>query len=63
MVNKCDDEVHRSTIDLVFGQESPVFHLQVTFAALQHSKLRTFNPVKLVESLKLRASEQQDAQE
>lgn len=44
-------------------QESPIFQLQVTFAAMQHSALNTFNPVKLVESLKLRATEQQDAQE
>ncbi|KAI0362032.1 cysteine proteinase [Trametes cingulata] len=44
-------------------EESPIFQLQVTFAAMQHSALNTFNPVKLVESLKLRATEQQDAQE
>ncbi|KAI0670438.1 cysteine proteinase [Trametes maxima] len=44
-------------------EESPIFQLQVTFAAMQHSTLNTFNPVKLVESLKLRATEQQDAQE
>jgi ubiquitin C-terminal hydrolase len=44
-------------------QESPIFQLQVTFAALELSKRRTFNPIKLVESLKLRASDQQDAQE
>ncbi|TBU50715.1 cysteine proteinase [Dichomitus squalens] len=44
-------------------EESPIFQLQVTFAAMQHSELSAFNPVKLVESLKLRASEQQDAQE
>ena len=30
---------------------------------MQHSALSSFNPVKLVESLKLRATEQQDAQE
>ena len=30
---------------------------------MQHSVLSAFNPVKLVESLKLRATEQQDAQE
>ena len=30
---------------------------------MQLSVLRAFNPVKLVESLKLRATEQQDAQE
>ncbi|KAI0664864.1 cysteine proteinase [Cubamyces menziesii] len=44
-------------------ENSPIFQLQVTFAAMQHSALNTFNPVKLVESLKLRATEQQDAQE
>ncbi|KAF8511943.1 cysteine proteinase [Hysterangium stoloniferum] len=44
-------------------EESPIFQLQVTFAALQESTQNVFNPVKLVESLQLRASEQQDAQE
>ncbi|KAI0721718.1 cysteine proteinase [Cerioporus squamosus] len=44
-------------------EESPIFQLQVTFAAMQHSAMSAFNPVKLVESLKLRATEQQDAQE
>lgn len=44
-------------------QESPIFQLQVTFAALQESTQNVFNPTKLVESLQLRATEQQDAQE
>lgn len=44
-------------------QESPIFQLQVTFAALQESAQNVFNPVKLVESLKLWTTEQQDAQE
>ncbi|KAH9951255.1 cysteine proteinase [Amylocystis lapponica] len=44
-------------------EESPVFQLQVTFAAMQESIQSAFNPVKLVESLKLRTTEQQDAQE
>jgi hypothetical protein len=44
-------------------QESPIYQLQVTFAALQCSNAASFNPIKLVESLKIRASEQQDAQE
>jgi hypothetical protein len=35
----------------------------VTFAALQESTRNVFNPTKLVESLRLRTSEQQDAQE
>lgn len=35
----------------------------MTFAALQQSEQIAFNPVKLVESLKLRTTEQQDAQE
>jgi ubiquitin carboxyl-terminal hydrolase 48 len=43
--------------------ESPVFTLQLTFAALQEGTQSVFNPVKLVETLKLRTSEQQDAQE
>ena len=44
-------------------QETPIFQLQATFAALQESSESIFNPVKLVESLKLRTTEQQDAQE
>ncbi|KAG6814529.1 hypothetical protein H0H92_000055 [Tricholoma furcatifolium] len=44
-------------------QDSPIFQLQVTFAALQESIQNCFNPVKLVESLQLRTTEQQDAQE
>ncbi|KAJ3905046.1 cysteine proteinase, partial [Lentinula edodes] len=43
--------------------DSPIFHLQVTFAALQESIQSVFNPSKLVESLQLRTAEQQDAQE
>ncbi|TFY82365.1 hypothetical protein EWM64_g1642 [Hericium alpestre] len=39
------------------------FELQVTFAALQEGKKSVFNPVKLVESLRLKTYEQQDAQE
>jgi hypothetical protein len=46
-----------------FFQESPIFQLQVTFAALQEGNKSAFNPTKLVESLQLRTSEQQDAQE
>lgn len=44
-------------------QETPIFQLQATFAALQESSESVFNPIKLVESLKLRTTEQQDAQE
>lgn len=44
-------------------KDSPIFQLQVTFAALQESTQSVFNPAKLVESLQLRAAEQQDAQE
>ncbi|KAI5119495.1 hypothetical protein M0805_009519 [Coniferiporia weirii] len=44
-------------------KESPIFQLQVTFAALQEGNQAVFNPIKLVESLRLRTSEQQDAQE
>ncbi|KAF9454646.1 cysteine proteinase [Macrolepiota fuliginosa MF-IS2] len=43
--------------------DSPLFQLQVTFAALQEGSCKTFNPASLVESLHLRAAEQQDAQE
>ena len=48
---------------LTVFQESPIFQLQVTFAALQEGNKSVFNPTKLVESLQLRTSEQQDAQE
>ncbi len=58
-----DGRIAQLTSRHVLPQESPVFQLQVTFAAMQHSALSAFNPVKLVESLKLRATEQQDAQE
>jgi hypothetical protein len=44
-------------------QDSPIFHLQVTFAAMQEGQQRVYNPIKLVESLALRTAEQQDAQE
>ncbi|KAF9052908.1 cysteine proteinase [Panaeolus papilionaceus] len=44
-------------------KESPVFHLQTTFAFLQLGNQSVFNPNKLVESLQLRTTEQQDAQE
>ncbi|KAL5489782.1 hypothetical protein ACEPAI_4614 [Sanghuangporus weigelae] len=44
-------------------KDSPIFQLQVTFTALQEGSLSVFNPIKLVESLRLRTSEQQDAQE
>ncbi|KAJ4487816.1 cysteine proteinase [Lentinula aciculospora] len=43
--------------------DSPIFQLQVTFAALQESIQNVFNPTRLVESLQLRTAEQQDAQE
>jgi len=46
-----------------FSQESPIFQLQTTFAALQESRTKIFNPEKLVGSLQLRTNEQQDAQE
>jgi hypothetical protein len=45
------------------AQDSPLSQLQVTFAALQAGNQKVFNPTKLVESLQLRTSEQQDAQE
>ncbi|CAE6465896.1 unnamed protein product, partial [Rhizoctonia solani] len=44
-------------------EESPIYQLQMTFGALQHSNEKAFNPVKLVECLGIRAGEQQDAQE
>jgi hypothetical protein len=42
---------------------SPIFQLQVTFAALQESIQNVFNPARLIESLHLDTTEQQDAQE
>ncbi|KAJ7172277.1 hypothetical protein C8R46DRAFT_1175273 [Mycena filopes] len=44
-------------------KDSPIFQLQATFAALQESTQSVFNPTKLVESLELVTTEQQDAQE
>ncbi|TFK30135.1 cysteine proteinase [Coprinopsis marcescibilis] len=44
-------------------KDSPIFQLQVTFAALQEGRKSVFNPTKLVESLQLKTTEQQDAQE
>ncbi|KAJ1309785.1 hypothetical protein OPQ81_006550 [Rhizoctonia solani] len=44
-------------------EESPIYQLQMTFGALQHSEEKAFNPVKLVECLGIRTGEQQDAQE
>ncbi|KAF9053878.1 cysteine proteinase [Hymenopellis radicata] len=44
-------------------KNSPLHQLQITFAALQECTQNVFNPVKLVESLKLNTGEQQDAQE
>ncbi|KAG9318845.1 hypothetical protein JVU11DRAFT_949 [Chiua virens] len=44
-------------------EESPIFQLQVMFAALQESIQNVYNPERFAESLKLSTSEQQDAQE
>ncbi|KAF9218284.1 cysteine proteinase, partial [Gyrodon lividus] len=44
-------------------EDSPVFQLQVIFAALQESTQNVYNPAKFAESLNLSTSEQQDAQE
>jgi hypothetical protein len=58
----CPSAIHSiSKVD--FLQESPIFQLQTTFAALQESRMKIFNPEKLVGSLQLRTNEQQDAQE
>lgn len=42
---------------------SPLFQLQVIFAALQAGHAKAFNPVELVRTLRLDSGEQQDAQE
>ncbi|KAF7294772.1 hypothetical protein MIND_01014800 [Mycena indigotica] len=44
-------------------EKSPIFQLQITFAALQCIAQDVFNPEKLVEALELKTTEQQDAQE
>lgn len=44
-------------------QASPLFQLQVLFTFLQTSRQASYNPKALVQSLKLDAAEQQDAQE
>lgn len=59
----CGDFWTEYVLKILLYKDSPIFQLQVTFAALQESTQNVFNPVKLVESLQLRATEQQDAQE
>ncbi|BGP05993.1 hypothetical protein JCM10049v2_001812 [Rhodotorula toruloides] len=44
-------------------ESSPVFQLQVLFTFLQTSKQAVYDPEPLVESLKIKKTEQQDAQE
>ncbi|KAG8814339.1 hypothetical protein FRC17_001193 [Serendipita sp. 399] len=44
-------------------EKSPIFQLQVTFAALCYGKATVFDPRPLVDSLRLSNTEQQDAQE
>lgn len=45
------------------GIEKALFQLQIIFAALERGLASSFNPVALVETLKLNQGEQQDAQE
>lgn len=45
------------------AQASPVFQLQVLFAFLQSSQQAVYDPDPLVEALKIKRTEQQDAQE
>jgi len=54
----CSESLYRRLL-----QDSPIFQLQVTFAALQESNQKIYNPEKLAESLRLSTTEQQDAQE
>lgn len=42
---------------------SKLFHLVKVFAALQHSKRKVVDPSGLVEALKLKTDDQQDAGE
>lgn len=44
-------------------RQSPIFHLQLAFAALENAKMNVYDPSPLVDSLSLNPSEQQDAQE
>lgn len=43
--------------------QQPLYHLQVTFAALQEAELKAFSPIDLVKSLDINTTDQQDAQE
>ncbi|KAG8713111.1 hypothetical protein FRC11_013264, partial [Ceratobasidium sp. 423] len=60
-VYNCDPEL--SLLPGKSVEESPIYQLQMTFGALQHSNEKAFNPVKFVECLGIRTGEQQDAQE
>ncbi|KAG8748314.1 hypothetical protein FRC10_007705 [Ceratobasidium sp. 414] len=60
-VYKCDPD-----LSLPAGkvrEESPMYQLQTTFGMLQQSSKKSFNPIKFMECLGIRAAEQQDAQE
>jgi hypothetical protein len=71
VIDQCwfQDEAFRSAVfawqppDNLDLKESPLFQLQVTFAALQEAATFYFNPKPLVKSLRLSEFEQQDAQE
>ena len=43
--------------------DQPLFHLQVIFAALEKRLAASYNPLPLVQCLRLNQTEQQDAQE
>jgi len=45
------------------SDKQPLYHLQVTFAALQEAQLKAFSPIDLVKSLDIDTTDQQDAQE
>jgi hypothetical protein len=64
-VLKCeaeDIEMHDGSSSQHF-RSSPIYQLQLTFAAMQEGNQKVFNPERLVESLQLNTLEQQDAQE
>jgi hypothetical protein len=48
---------------LLGDKNNPIYQLQLLFAALQYGALKAYNPRGLVESMNLRESEQQDANE
>lgn len=62
-VSAPDSRSSRPRTDCLLSQASPVFQLQVLFAFLQQSQQAVYDPDPLVDALKIKKTEQQDAQE